>query len=160
MRTFVMGCLLMLGVLSAAPAEAIERQRAMNWCWAAAVQDVLAPVNVHTSQEQIVHRLTGWLPDRPASTYEVQNLVRSYGIRANVVQRPGNVFELVRPLSSGYKIIALAYPNGGAVGHFIVLERVTPYGVVVSDPADGSTRTIPVAMLYSRWRWTQSIVVG
>jgi ABC-type bacteriocin/lantibiotic exporter with double-glycine peptidase domain len=151
---------MMLGVLTSSPAQAIERQRATNWCWASAIQDVLAPAGITTSQEEVVYRLNGWMQDRPASTYEVQNLVRSYGVPAQVIHRPGNVNELVNTLLRGHKIIALARPNNGFVGHFIVIEGLTDYGVIVADPANGMTTVVPVASLYTHWRWDSSIVIG
>ena len=160
MRAYWTSLVVVLGLLLSSPAQAMERQRAMNWCWAAAVQDVLTPVGVYASQEEIVHRLNGWLQDRPASTHEVRDLVLSYGIRARVINRPGNVYELVGTLQTGHKIIALANPTGGSVGHFIVLEGVTPDGVIVADPANGKTAVIPIASLYYQWRWSHSIVVG
>ena len=160
MRRMVLGLMLMLGMSFAKPAFAMERQRAMNWCWAAAIQDVLKPHRIHESQESIVFRLNGWLPDRPATIYEVENLVRSYGVRATTVHRPGNVYELASTLERGHQIIALAYPSNGAVGHFIVLEGITPDGVIIADPATGRTSTFPIASLYYQWRWSHSIVVG
>ena len=161
MRNILSKLILASAVLLASPnADAIERQRAMNWCWAAAIQDILTPVGIWTSQVEIAQRLTGRPIDRPASTNEVQLLVQSYGIRSQVISRPGNAHELINTLSSGYKIIALAYPSGGAVGHFIVLEGTDGRGVWVADPATGKTQYTPIADLYIRWHWTQSIVVG
>jgi len=161
MHRFIAILAVITGFLFASPrAEAIERQQATNWCWASAIQDILTPVGIRTSQAEVVQRLTGWLQNRPASTHEVAGLVRSYGVRANVVSRPGNVYELVGTLQSGYKIVALAYPSGGNIGHFIVLEGTDGSGVWVSDPATGMTQYLPIASLYTHWRWSQSIVVG
>lgn len=140
--------------------EGIQQQHAMNWCWAACIQDVLAERGIDTSQEQIVARLTGWLQDTPASTAQVVILLRSYGVGAWVAGRPATRDELLSSLRSGRKLIALARPSGGFVGHFIVLEGTDEESISISDPASGRTRNQSLLDLYFGWRWIDSVVVG
>lgn len=66
MRTIIstyLFCLLFLSI----NVNAIEKQQAMNWCWAASVQDVVAQAGYYESQMQVSSRLTGWPQDRPAT---------------------------------------------------------------------------------------------
>lgn len=143
-------------------AQAIEPQLAQNWCWASSVQNVLAQAGVYKSQLEISVRLDGWPQDRPARTDELILLLQSYGFRAWEVRRPGSPQELYDTLKSGWKIIALAKPSNNEVGHYIVLEGMSPDGsaIIVADPLDGSTRYNSLQQLYYGWRWVSSIVVG
>lgn len=141
-------------------AHAIERQYATNWCWAAAVQDVVAQAGIFTTQAEVSARLTGWPQDRPAQIPEVVMLVRSYGLSAHQAGRVATLQELSGTLASGNKIIAFVAPGAGPVGHFIVLEGLDWHGnVIVSDPSNGSTVPTPPATLYYQWRWIDSVVV-
>lgn len=144
------------------PAGAIERQRAMNWCWAATVQDVMAQAGLYQSQEQIAARLDGWPRDRPAHIQELVALLHSNRFRAWQVGRPGTAQELYNTLMTGWKLIAFVRPSNGPVGHYIVLQGVDPVsgGIVVSDPWTGATNITPAVQLYAQWRWGDSVVVG
>ena len=143
-------------------ASAIEQQRAMNWCWAASIQDVMAQSGRYQPQEQIAARLDGWPRDRPAYIPEVVALLNSYGFRAWQAGRPGSPQELFGALNSGWKLIAFVRPSSGPVGHYIVLQGIDPAtgGVIVSDPATGATYLNSLPALYQGWRWGDSIVVG
>lgn len=141
--------------------QAIERQLAQNWCWAASVQDVMAQVGRYQSQVQISARLDGWPRDRPAYVQELVLLLQSYGFRAWEAGRPGSPQELYQTLSTGWKIIAFVHPSNGAVGHFIVLQGINGSGgVTISDPWTGATYVNSLFQLYQGWRWGDSIVVG
>ncbi len=145
----------------ALPADAIERQRASNWCWAASIQDVLAQAGYYESQINIAARLDGWPQDRPAHIQEVVALSQSYGLRAWAVGRPASPQELYGSLSSGWKMIAFVRPSNGPVGHYIVLQGMDGFGnVIVSDPWSGATFQAPLNDLYYRWRWGASVVIG
>lgn len=141
---------------------AIERQKQTNWCWAASVQDVMYKAGVYWTQDQIAARLDGWPRDRPANVHELVLLLNSYGFRAWQAGYPGSPVDLYNTLNSGWKLIALARPSGGPVGHFIVLQGIDPFtgGVVVSDPANGMTYQSPIETLYANWHWEDSVVVG
>lgn len=143
-------------------ASAIERQLAVNWCWAASVQDVMVQAGFYQTQQQIAVRLDGWPRDRPAYTLELVALLRSYGFRAWQAGRPGSPQELYSTLTSGWKLIAFVRPSNGAVGHFIVLQGVDPTsgGIIVSDPWTGQTYLNSLQQLYQVWRWGDSVVVG
>lgn len=152
---------LLLLCLLAPSASAIQRQRAMNWCWAASVQDVLSQAGIFQSQPQIAARLDGWPQNRPAHIDELVALNRSYGLRSWRAGRPGTVGELVNTLRSGWKLIAFVRPTQGPVGHYVVLQGLTPRGgVILSDPWTGMTTEYSPAQLYQRWRWSDSVVVG
>lgn len=143
---------------AASPAEAIEPQRAANWCWASAVQDVVAQkAGFYQSQAQIAARLTGWPMDRPAYPQEVAALLQSFGLHGFMdgALQPDQMAAL---LGSGAKVIALIDPSGGQEGHFVVLEGALPNALIVADPATGMTRTIPWQTIYG-WNWIQSVVV-
>jgi hypothetical protein len=140
---------------------AIERQQAMNWCWAASVQDVAAQAGYYESQAQVASRLTGWPQDRPAYINEVVKLVQSYGLKAWQAGRPGNPQELYNTLMTGWKIIAFVKPMNGPVGHYIVLQGVDYFGnIIVSDPANGCTFPNTPVQLYNAWNWQDSVIVG
>lgn len=142
-------------------AFAIEQQQAINWCWAASIQDVAAQAGIYQTQTQVAMRLDGWPRDRPAFISEVVTLARSYGLRAWQAGRPGNPQELYGSLMSGWKLIAFAHPSAGPVGHYIVLEGVDTAGnILVGDPATGITSPYSPAALYLAWHWSDSIVVG
>jgi hypothetical protein len=142
-------------------ASTIEMQRYSNWCWAASIQDVVAQAGYYESQDQVVSRLTGWPQNRPAYIGEVVALVRSYGLRAWQAQRPGSPDELYNTLVSGWKLIAFVRPNGGPIGHYIVLQGIDNYGnIITSDPATGTTVANAPAIIYNHWHWSDSVVVG
>lgn len=145
-----------------AQSYAIEKQRANNWCWASAIQDVLAQAGVFQSQAQIAARLDGWPNNRPAYIQELASLLQSYRFRAWQTGRIGTPEELYRTLSSGWKIIAFVRPSNGPVGHYIVLQNINPVtgAVIVSDPWTGRTYKNSLSQLYNGWRWGDSVVVG
>jgi len=162
MRRLLAGFVVALVCLLPFQARAIEKQRAMNWCWAASVQDVMAQAGVFQSQPQIAARLDGWPQDRPASIPELVGLLQSYGFRAWRAGRPGSPQELYGTLASGWKLIAFVRPSNGPVGHYIVLQGIQPQtgGVIVSDPWTGLTNVNSLPQLYGGWRWGDSVVVG
>ena len=140
----------------------ISVQENSMWCWASCIQSSLYQANVNQSQAAIVSRLTGWPQNRPASIDEVISILHSYNFRAWSVNQPANPQQLYNTLTSGWKLIAFVNPsNNPSVGHFIMLQGISPNGyVVVSDPADGRTYEQDVRTLYFRWNWSRSIVVG
>jgi len=140
----------------------IYRQEADMWCWASCIQSALGQAGVSQTQAQIVTRLTGWPQNRPARIEEVIAILRSYNFQAWSVAYPANPMQLYNTLSSGWKLIAFVNPsNNPMVGHFIMLQGISPNGfVVVSDPATGMTYEQNVDQLYYAWKWSQSIVVG
>lgn len=154
--------IVLAALISASTAQAIERQRAMNWCWAASIQDVMAQAGHYAAQEEIAARLSGWPQDRPAHVNELVALLQSYGFRAWRAGRPGSPQELFGALGSGWKLIAFVRPSQGAIGHYIVLEGIDPAtgAVVASDPWNGSTLAYSLPQLYAGWRWSDSVIVG
>jgi len=150
----------LLTVAVSAPAFAIERQQAMNWCWASSIQEVMGQKGVYLSQPEIVARLTGWPQDRPASSQEVTWLLNSLGVGAWQAGRPGSPQELYQTLGAGYRIIAFVRPSAGPVGHFVVFEGYDAMGnIVVADPANGLTQLYPLQTVYWGWRWQDGVVV-
>lgn len=143
-------------------ANAIEKQKADNWCWAASVQDVMAQVGFYQTQEQIAAKLDGWPTNRPAHIQELVALLQSYGFRAWQTGRPGTPQELYRTLYDGWKLIAFVRPSAGPVGHYIVLQGIEPVsgGIIASDPWTGVTQLYTTHALYNAWRWGDSVVVG
>jgi hypothetical protein len=143
-------------------AKAILQQEADNWCWASAIQDVMAQVGMTVPQAMIVSRLRGWPANAPASSPEVAAVLRSYGMRSWDVGAPGSPMELANTLLSGFRLIAFVRPAAGPVGHFIVLQGVDPRTgiVIVSDPANGMTYPMHYSALYMQWHWGGSVVVG
>ncbi|MDL1968982.1 MAG: hypothetical protein LWW97_10685 [Deltaproteobacteria bacterium] len=162
MKKYILATFVLLLSFSITNANAIQRQRAMNWCWAACVQDVLFQAGISQSQVQIAATLDGWPQDRPASTQELARLLQYYKLRAWQAGRPGSPQELYGTLSSGWKIIAFVRPSNGPVGHFIVLQGINPRtgGIIVSDPATGATYQNSPQQLYYAWRWVDSVMVG
>ncbi|RUO70079.1 papain-like cysteine protease family protein [Pseudidiomarina salinarum] len=158
--TLVLLTILLLTLSWSSPA--IERQRAVNWCWAASVQDVMAQAGYYQTQEQISARLDGWPTDRPAYTSELVMLLHAYGFRAWQAGRPRSPEELYGSLNTGWKLIAFVRPSDGPVGHFIVLQGVDPQsgGIVISDPWTGYTYVESLQNLYQGWRWGDSVIVG
>lgn len=145
--------------LAAQPARAIERQRATNWCWAAAINDVISVAGGYRSQEQIAADLDGWPRDRPATLDEVVALFRAYGFRSWVVPRPGTPDELYGTLRNGYAIVAFIRPTPGPVGHYVVVKGFDAQGnLLIGDPAFGTEAMVPPAFLYQVW--AAGVVVG
>ena len=141
-------------------ANAIERQRALNWCWAASIQDVLAKNEITVTQEDVAARLDGWPRDRPARSAEVMAVFRSYGLRAFEVFRPNTPMELYSAIASGWKLVAFVRPSAGPVGHFIVLEGIDSGGnILVGDPAFGTTTSQSLFALYNAWHWQDTVAV-
>ncbi len=140
----------------------INRQEQSMWCWATCIQSSLYQGNVQQSQAAIVSRLTGQPQNRPASIDEVISVLKSYNFRAWSVGYPADPQQLYNTLSDGWKLIAFVNPtNNPQVGHFIMLQGVTPNGMIrVSDPADGRTYEQDPQTLYNGWKWSRSIVVG
>lgn len=162
MKIFINSLFAVVFLFSGSHVLAIEQQLAMNWCWAASIQDVMVQAGRYQTQEQISARLDGWPRDRPAYIGEVVALLNSYGFRAWQAGRPGSPQELLNTLSTGWKLIAFVRPSNGPVGHYIVIQGVdrNTGGVVVSDPWMGATYTNSIWQLYADWRWSDSIVVG
>lgn len=154
--------LILLLCLALTNANAIQRQRGMNWCWAACIQDLIYQAGGKISQAQIAATLDGWPRDRPAYIHELVNLLQYYKFRAWQAGRPGSPQELYGSLSSGWKLIAFVRPSNGPVGHYIVLQGIDPRtgAIIVSDPATGVTYTNSPQQLYYAWRWADSVVVG
>lgn len=140
---------------------AIDQQRGRNWCWAACIQDVLRDGGVFDSQVNIAARLDGWPQDRPASTAEIVALLGTYGCRSWIVDRPPvNDNELYGSLQQGFRFIALIYPQGGPVGHFVVISGFDRDGnLFVEDPADGKTRKYHPAFMTRNLKWRQTVCV-
>lgn len=148
-------------LLYAPHVNAIELQKASNWCWVASVQDVIAQAGIYQNQETIAIKLIGWPQNKPAFIHEVVALVNSYGLKAWQAGYPGSPQELHNTLTSGWKIIAFVKPLDGPVGHYIVLQGVDLYGnVIASDPANGITATYTPYQLYHSWKWGDSVIVG
>lgn len=166
MKTFVLSLLLILvpcSLYSQPGIQNIERQKAINWCWAACVQSLVNQANRgYYTQDQIASALSGWPADRPAFVYEVANLCRFYGLRAWQAGYAGSPNDLYGSLSNGWKLIAFVMPNGGPVGHYIILQGIDYRSglIIVSDPATGQTNLIDLNHLYLSWRWIDSVVVG
>lgn len=155
--------LLLLFVFLTSEAQAqIRVQENTMWCWAACVQSVLAQADVSQTQTEIVSRLTGTPQNRPAHVKEVVQLLQSYQFRAWEVGYPASPEQLYSTLANGWKLIALVNPsNTPNVGHFIILQGLTPEGMIrVSDPANGQTYAQAPQQLYNDWRWNYSVVVG
>ena len=151
----------MLFLIFTCSSQAIEQQIATNWCWASSIQDVLLQAGIYQSQDYIAQRLTGWPENRPAYINEVVWLINSYGLKARAIHRPASPKELYRTLSSGWKIIAFVRPLNGPVGHFIVLEGISPNrNIIVGDPTTGFTFEETLLNLYNGWNWGGSVVVG
>ena len=161
-RPFFRALCLAAGLMVFSSSQAMQRQEASNWCWAASIQDVMAQTGRFLPQAAISARLDGVPRDRPAYVGEVVGLLRSYGFRAWQAGRPATPDELAGTLGSGWRVIALARPQGGTVGHFIVLQAADPRtGLVrLSDPATGMSQVQPMAQLYQQWHWEDSVVVG
>lgn len=153
---------IVLALLAPAGVHAIQRQEAMNWCWAASIQDVLYQGGVVQRQVDIAAVLDGWPRDRPAYIPEVVAVLQYYHFRAWQAGGPGSPEELYSTLTSGWKLIAFVQPTNGPVGHYIVLEGVDPGSgaIAVADPATGYTNWISLNDLYYGWRWVDSVVVG
>lgn len=164
MRNLLLGlCIATASLLGMARANAqIQPQEQSMWCWASCIQSSLAQANYFQSQAQIVARLTGWPMNRPARIEELIMVLQSYNFRAWSVGYPANPQQLYATLQTGWKMIAFVNPtNNPQVGHFIMLQGVTPRGgIVVSDPATGVTYEQSPQQLYFAWHWSASIVVG
>lgn len=134
------------------PAEAIEQQRAMNWCWAAVINDAIATTGGYRSQVQIAADLDGWPRDRPAYIQEVVGLLRLYGFQSWQTGRPATLQELYGTLSKGFMIIAFIRPSPGPVGHYVIVKGYTQYGyLIIGDPAFGRESAVHPAYLYQVW---------
>ncbi|NEN22347.1 hypothetical protein G3O08_02375 [Cryomorpha ignava] len=151
-----------LTLFAAVASGQINRQEQSMWCWATCIQSSLYQGNVEQSQSAIVSRLTGWPQNRPAAIDEVISVLQSYKFRAWSVGYPASPQQLYSTLSDGWKLIAFVNPmDNPTVGHFIMLQGVTPNGLIrVSDPADGRTYEQDPQTLYNGWKWSRSIVVG
>ncbi len=151
---------LFLTLLSVHSAKAIEQQEKPNWCWAACVQDIINEHGMGVSQSDVASELFGWAQDAPATVPQVCFLLNSYNFQVVPAFYPASPMQLYATLQSGWKIIALVDPSGGAEGHFVVLEGIEPHfgGIYVADPATGQTTPVMPAVVYS-WHWLQGISV-
>ena len=160
LRKVFIFCVFISTLLSGA--NAIQRQRAQNWCWASCVQDVIRQAGISQSQIQVAAVLDGWPRDRPAYIQELVALFRYYGLNSWQAGRPGTPQELYSSLSSGWKLVAFARPSNGPVGHYIILQGFDHRtgAVIVSDPWTGITYPSSLDELYNGWRWSDSIIIG
>lgn len=162
-RSFFIIVAILITLYSQSVSAQIERQQAINWCWAACIQSVVYQANRgYLSQAKIAETLSGWPYDRPAYITEVVNLCKYFGLRAWQAGRPGSPQELYSSLASGWKLIAFVRPTNGNIGHFILLQGFDYQTglIIVSDPATGKTYPMTLNDLYYGWRWVDSVVVG
>lgn len=154
---------LVFGLLNVKQSHAqIMQQEQSMWCWASCIQSALGQANLYQSQAQVVSKLVGWPENRPARIDELISVLNSYNFRSWSVEYPASPQELFNTLYTGWKLIAFVNPsNNPQVGHFIMLQGISPNGlVIVSDPANGMTYEQHIEQLYYAWNWSSSIVVG
>lgn len=133
-----------------------SEQRNSQWCWAAAIQMVLAYYGVQVPQEEIVARTfgaspSGELPNQPGSGEQITANLNNWSIDAG-----GQQYRVMAQVGSGapppallltelaeQRPVILAYMSGPASGHAVVATAAsyTPsaYGptvqsIVVRDP--------------------------
>lgn len=142
------------------PAEAIERQQAQNWCWAAVINDAISSTGGYRSQAAIVADLTGWPQDRPAYIEEVVALYTLYGFKSWRTGRPGTYQELYATLANGWWITAFIRQGSSGVGHFINVKTFDPQSGYLwyADPWTGREGWIDPGALYSMWQ--DAVIVG
>jgi ABC-type bacteriocin/lantibiotic exporter with double-glycine peptidase domain len=109
----------------------VVRQRSDADCGIAALLTLLRRHRIPSTYAELAARL-------PAEEHGAR------GITLGGLARLGNAFGL--PLD-GYRIAALddvprtlpwiAHLRGGILGHYVVVDRITPHVVIVSDPAFG-----------------------
>jgi Papain-like cysteine protease AvrRpt2 len=140
----------------------MRRQEATNWCWASAIQSVIAQRGIVESQMHIAGRLDGWPRNRPAHITEVAGLLRSYGLNAMAYDAPANPLQLNAMVQQSWKVIAFVYPIWSNAGHFIVIQGINPTTgkVAISDPLSGAMSTTSLPHLYGAWRWSGAVVVN
>jgi hypothetical protein len=159
----VLSLALLAGKSFAARFPPIERQEMRNWCWAAAVQNILGAAGIHQSQGEIVTRFTGgFVADVTADASGVAELIQSYGLPARQVGGTLKDSALEELFEAGNAAIAEMHPimPWGRVNHAMVLQSLTPEGRVVGAEAYyPSTKTYTVRELRKRWRWSDTIVV-
>jgi ABC-type bacteriocin/lantibiotic exporter with double-glycine peptidase domain len=159
-KKVIAAVVVMIAVASTGSASAqIQRQRAMNWCWAACIQEVLSRHGSYVSQEYIAARLMGWPQDAPARASQVAQLIQSFGLQAWEAGRPASAQELYSVISQGHVVVALIDPSGGAEGHFVVIEGMDPRNglIMLADPASGNTAPVPIQAMY-QWNWMDGVV--
>ncbi len=160
-KTYLLIIVILLFLNSVGKSQ-IQKQEQTMWCWASCIQSALYKGGVYQTQSQVVARLTGSPQNRPANSNEVIYILNSYNFTAWSVQYPANPQQLYNTLSSGWKLIAFVNPmNNPNVGHFILLQGISPNGlIIVSDPATGFTYEQNIQQLYYGWKWSTSVVVG
>jgi len=138
----------------------IEQQEASRWCWASAVQNVLAQFGIVQTQVDIVKRASGGpVVNESATPAFVARLLRSYGLDASDLHRTLSRQQLAEVFGHGSKIIADTMPTMSE--HAIVLQGFEDDGtMVISDPYNGVSEDIPLMDLLTTWRWIDTIVVG
>ena len=142
-------------------------QHKTNWCWAACIQMVLQYHGLRVTQEQIVQKVYGGLPDRPAGPQEIMYALNGWAPdaqgRARRVMATSygvNLATLITDLTAGRPLIVglQGYPGNHA---FVLtalgysrdeMGNVYPQGVVLRDPWPGnqSRQEWPWQMFASR----------
>ncbi|MEN9910372.1 MAG: hypothetical protein RLZZ540_3531 [Bacteroidota bacterium] len=161
MKKLITICLVMASTF--ALQAQIKQQECPMCCWASCIQSCLVQANIYQEQSEIVSKVTGGLPANiPANANQVANVLKYYHFKAWVIPYPANEQVLLNTLASGWKIIAFVNPsNNPNIGHFIILQGVTPYKqIIISDPSNGQTYVQSPLQLYNLWNWGGSVVVG
>jgi hypothetical protein len=139
----------------------MHKQERPNWCWAAAVQEVLARHHIVQTQTQIATRMDRRGRDRPAYANEVAKLLQTYGLRAWETGRPGTPQEAVHTLGMGWLILASTQKENLPTGHMVAFLGLDLFNFVrVGDPYTGVVEPCPLQALYVVWRWRDSVIVG
>ena len=161
MTTLIKAMILSLLIGFSTSAEALQRQQYSNWCWAAAIQDVLLTKGIPQSQTQVVHGVYGQVVNQPANLHQIKNYLNYNGVFTGQIASVGTPYELQTILARGAKVIAFVNPSSNPyLGHFVVFEGLDRHGrILVGDPADGQIRTYNLEEVYYGWKWSGSLVV-
>lgn len=131
-----------------------------EWCWAAAVQMVLAFNDVEVEQREIVRAVFGETTGQGSTAGTTGRILRAltgfvqgragevrWFSPIQLIPRADNAFAIVDSIESGYPLIIGLRPRGNSFGHIVVVTGVSYYefspGVValdsleVFDPAEG-----------------------
>jgi Papain-like cysteine protease AvrRpt2 len=139
----------------------IERQRHMNWCWAAVGASLSRYYGETLTQCEVANRTLGLAhccdePDAPecARTWFISNTLRDLDLFADARENPLLTYAEIRAeLAAGHPVVCdMAWFGGGR--HVVCIVGCADEGerLTVHDPADGEVRSMPYEQFRNAYR--------
>jgi ABC-type bacteriocin/lantibiotic exporter with double-glycine peptidase domain len=139
----------------------IEPQQTLEWCWVASARMVARYFSKQTPSQCAMLQEQYGAPccadpqscTVPGSIFQVQQLIRSFGLKASLIGPPTNGYVLLALFKQNHPIVIHLVQGHFAVasGIKVVATPAGPLGIVhILDPFYG-IQDVPLPTLYQQW---------